>query len=216
VPDIFTSQPTASAPKPSSSLRSMSSGIRQAVSSFMYLPQGMRFETQQEDEKIILFLRRHWVTNTGWIFLSLLLIFLPFFLFPYILVSGIVPNELVIRYLSFITLVWYLITSTFILSNFLMWYFNVVIVTNERVIDIDFINLLNKKLAETRIARIEDVSMHTGGIIRAFFDYGDVIVQTAASKQEFFFNSVPKPDQVVSVINQLMETEEEEMEENPA
>lgn len=77
------------------------------------------------------------------------------------------------------------------------------------MIDIDFINILNKKIAETRISKIEDVTQRSGGFLMAFFDYGNVIVQTAAMEQAFQFHLVPHPQKVVTIINQLMGKEEE-------
>ncbi|MBI4991017.1 PH domain-containing protein [Candidatus Gottesmanbacteria bacterium] len=111
--------------------------------------------------------------------------------------------------MTFFILGWYLITFSYIFINFLLWYFTVSIVTNERIIDIDFINLLNKKFAETRINRIEDVTMRTGGFIRAFFDFGDVLVQTAAKEVQFEFLAVPHPEKVVRTVNELMGKTEE-------
>lgn len=214
MPDIFISpKKTAHLPKapPSPPLV----GLSQALSAYMYMPQGMHFETQEEGETIVLFLRKHVITQIIWIVISILLLILPFFLFPSLVLSGIIPAQIPYPLTSFFILVWYLITFSYLLSHFLLWYFTVSIVTNERVIDIDFVNLLNKKFAETRIARVEDVTMRTGGFIKAIFDFGDVLVQTAAHEQEFQFYSVPKPDKVVRIMNQLMGKEEQELEGNP-
>lgn len=190
-------------------------GFRQALSPFLYKPERMRFETQEEGEFIYLLLRRHWVTNVGWVLLGIILFVLPTFLFPYLLITGILPQSFTLNYLGISFFIWYLITFTYVFSNFLLWYFNVVIITNERVIDIDFINLMNKKLSETRISHVEDVTTKTGGIMKAFFNYGDVIIQTAAHEVEFYFNAVPMPDRVVEVLNQIIESEEAEHEVNP-
>lgn len=164
----------------------------------------MRFETQEPGETIVLFLRKHWVTNFVWIVVSVVLIITPFFLLPSLILNNIIPAQVPQSYTTFFFFVWYLISFSYIFGNFLLWYFTVSIVTNERIIDIDFINLLNKKFAETRIERVEDVTMKTGGFLKAFFDYGDVLVQTAAKEQEFQFYSVPTPDRVVRIINQMM------------
>jgi hypothetical protein len=96
------------------------------------------------------------------------------------------------------------------LINFLLWYFTVSIVTNERVIDIDYVTILNKKFAATMIAKIEDVTMRRSGFMQAIFNYGDVVIQTAAHEVQFGFLSVPKPEEVVRIINQLMGREEHE------
>lgn len=206
MPDIFTSPTKPKVKVEKGSLKTQTGG---ALSQFLFMPTGIRFETQEHGESIILFLRKHWVTNVPWILTAFLLIIAPSIIFPFFLSGNIVPVEIQNSFISLIILIWYLFSFSFIFVNFLLWYFTVSIVTNERVIDIDFINILNKKFAETRINRIEDVTQRSGGFLMAFFDYGNVIVQTAAAEQSFQFQLVPYPQQVVRIINQLMGKEEE-------
>lgn len=168
------------------------------------MPDGVRFETQEPGETIILLLRKHWITNLAWVLTGFFLIISPLFIFPLIAISGIVSAQLSGSLLSFFILVWYLLSFSYILVNFLLWYFTVSIVTNQRIIDIDFINILNKRFSATRIAKVEDVTMRRGGFVRALFNFGDVFVQTAGAEIEFEFLAVPKPENVVRTINELM------------
>ncbi len=172
------------------------------------MPEHMKFETQGEGEMVILLLRRHFITNIPWVVLGIVLLITPFYIFPAISVLGIIPSSFPNSFIMFSILVWYTFTLGFLLAQYLSWYFNVSIVTNERIVDIDLTNLLYKTISETRISKIEDVSSHTGGFIRAVFDYGDVDVQTAGSSPNFEFLAVPDPENVVRVINQLMGKEE--------
>jgi len=176
---------------------------------FHSMPRGLRFESQQEDETIILFLRQHWITNLPWILASILLVIVPTFLFPLLTTFQILPDWTPSGFITVIVFGWYLASFSYIFVNFILWYFTVGIVTNERVIDIEFVNILNKKTSETRITKIEDVTERTAGFIRGVFDYGDVYVQTAATATEFHFLAVPHPVEVVKVINQLMENVED-------
>ncbi|MBI2617612.1 PH domain-containing protein [Candidatus Gottesmanbacteria bacterium] len=214
MPDIFVSPASPQNPKPSATapMKPIMEGMKQVLSSYMVRPTGITFETQSDDETIILFLRKHWVTNLHWIVISFILLILPPILFPALFFSGSIPTGTTGQFLFFLILSWYLLTFSYMLGNFLIWYFTVSIVTEERVVDIDFVNLLNKRFSETRIAKIEDVTMSTQGFIRSFFDYGDVYVQTAGTELEFEFLAVPHPDRVVRIINQLMGKEEEENE----
>jgi len=206
VPDIFNSQATATKVSPQ---KHQMNGLSQAISAYMFMPDGIRFETQEPGETIVLLLRKHWLTNLSWLLIAVLIIIIPLFLFPAIIVGGVNIGQVPKNFISLLIFGWYLMVFSFILVNFLLWYFTVSIVASERIVDIDFINLLNKKFAETRIARVEDVTMRTGGFIRSFFDYGDVFVQTAAKEAVFQFEAVPHPDQVVRIINQLIGKEEE-------
>lgn len=174
------------------------------LAAFSLMPKGIRFETQKEDEEILLLLRRHWITNLDWILFSLLLLALPLFLFSSISFLDAWPEYIPKGYMAVAFVFWYLATLGFILIEFLMWYFNVSIVTDERVIDIDFYNLLYKKFSSTRLDRVEDVTFRLGGFARAFFDFGDVYVQTAGTEINFEFLAVPHPEQVVRIIVEIM------------
>ena|SRR3989344_314392 len=208
MPDIFVSSKTA----PAMSSLKKETPVNGALSAFLFMPGDVRFETQEPGEEVILLLRRHWVTNVFWIMMSILFLITPIFLFPLVSLSGTVPRWVPNSLISLLIWGWYLLTFSYMLVKFLLWYINIFIVTSERIIDIDFINLLNKKFAATRIAKVEDVTMRTGGFIKAMFDYGDVLVQTASKEHQFGMNSVPHPDRVVRIINQLMGKEEHEHE----
>lgn len=216
MPDIFISPSPAASGSPSSQSFLMgkkppkTTPFRQALSAYLFMPEGMRFETQEEGETIILLLRKHWITNAGWILISLILLATPFFLFPTIVLTVNLSQPLLRNLVPLLIFSWYLLTFSYMLVNFLLWYFTVSMVTSERIVDVDFVNILNKKFAATRIARVEDVTMRTGGFLRAFFDYGNVFVQTAATDAVFQFDAVPKPEQVVRIINRLMGKEEDE------
>ncbi len=177
---------------------------KQFFSAYMFMPDDIRFETQAPGESIILLLRRHWITNFVWVGTGALLVIIPILLVPALVISGIIPSNFPGSFFGLTILVWYLLTFSYILVNFLLWYFTVSIVTNDRIVDIDFINILYKKFAETRIMRIEDVTNKTGGFVQSIFDYGDVIVQTAAKEAMFQFGSVPHPEKVVRIINELL------------
>lgn len=43
---------------------------RRPLASFLMRPHGVSFETREDEEQIILFLRKHFVTNIPWIFTS--------------------------------------------------------------------------------------------------------------------------------------------------
>ncbi len=91
-----------------------------------------------------------------------------------------------------------------------MWYFNVYILTNERIVDLDFVGILDKQVAFTTLNHIEDITPKTIGFFGTFFDYGNVYIQTAAEKPEFDFEKVPRPDDVAHLILQQVRIEEKE------
>lgn len=178
---------------------------RNPLAAFVANPPDIRFETQEREEKIILLLRRHWITNLTWVFLMVLMILAPFFL-PFFPILDFLP----LRYQTMAVILWYLLTLAFVLENFLSWYFNVNIVTDERIVDIDFYSLIYKEVSHCKIDQIQDISFKMGGISRTIFNYGDVLVQTAAEIPVFGFESVPQPALVVQKLNELILEEEQE------
>lgn len=176
------------------------------LAAFAIDPLNVHFATQGEDERVHLFLRRHFITNLTWIALSILLLLTPPVLVP--LFGGALPfaSLLIPNVLFVLTLFYYVIVfGTVILASFINWYFNVYIVTNERVIDVDFVNILYREVSATRLNLIQDVTTKTGGVIRAIFNYGDVFIQTAGNEANFDFHAVPKPQEVAREIEKLME-----------
>lgn len=174
-------------------------------SSFCYYPDKVNFINQDSEEKVILLLRRHPITNLGWILISFLMIIAPSFLSvfsPFTLLPG--------DYQLVLTLVWYLVTSAFILESFLKWFYNVNIVTDERVIEVDFFNLFYREITDANIDQIQDVTPRVGGGVRTFFNYGDVLIQTASAIPLITFEAVPNPDKVARVLRDLRIEEEEE------
>ena len=169
------------------------------------LPKRVHFETQEAKEKIILLLRQHWFTQVGWVLAVVAMLFLPL-VFNVIPIIDFLPDN----YRFMAVLVWYLLIIAFIYEQFLSWFFDVWLITDERVVDIHFSNLLYKQVSEAKIDNIEDVTYNQGGVIKAMFDYGNVSLQTAAEQKLFEIKDVPSPNRVVQVLNELKLEEEEE------
>lgn len=168
-------------------------------------PQGLRFETQEQEEKIYLFLRQHFIVNIPWILLTGVMLIAPTVIFP--LVLRIIPFQVQIPfgYMVIGTLFWYLATFGFALANFITWYFNIYIVTNERVVDIDFLYLLYKEYSEAELSKIQDITYNTGGILATIFNYGNLSIKTAGDNPNLDFEKVPQPQMVVETIRELLE-----------
>lgn len=173
--------------------------------SFYVKPKSIKFETQDPEEEVLLLLRKHPVTNLWWILISILLLIAPM-VFEITSFLAFLPAGF-----SFMSiLLWYLVSTAFVLENLLSWLFNVYIVTDERIIDVDFHNLSYREISETKIDKIQDVSFSMGGVMSVFFNYGDVIIQTAGTVSNFDFMAVPEPATVVKILQQLRTEEEQE------
>jgi uncharacterized membrane protein YdbT with pleckstrin-like domain len=173
------------------------------LSAYCYKPENVYFETQDEGEKIVLLLRKHPITNIPWIIVVILMSFAPLLLKYFPLLSFLPSNFLIAA-----IILWYLLTIASAIEGFLQWFFNVYIVTDERIVDFDFYNLIYKEISEAKIDKIQDVTYKVGGLVRTIFNYGDVAIQTAGTVPNFDFEAVPNPQEVVKIL-QALRTEEE-------
>lgn len=196
MPDIFIATPKNKKKQP------MSLNL---LASFIQKPSQIHFNGQHNSETIVLLLRRHWITNLGWLFMGFILLITPVFIFSIIDINNFMMTTIPIGFILAVILFWYLGCFGFILLNFLFWFYNVGIITNERIIDADFIHLLYSEITETIISRVEDVTNKRGGFSGIFFDYGNVFVQTAGTDANIEFMGIPKPSFVVEIISKLQE-----------
>lgn len=174
-----------------------------SLGSYVVRPASVHFATQAETEEILLILRRHPITQLLWILMAAVLIILPLFTFPF-LRDVFADLQIPGSYQIVLVLFWYLATFAFILTNFVLWYFNVNIVTDRRVIDIDFPSLLVEEVSGTHIEQIEDVTFQQIGVLSTIFNYGDVFVQTAGPDTNIEFLQIPNPKNVARIILELM------------
>lgn len=178
---------------------------KNSFSSFLARPKIFTFDSRDDDEEIILVLRRHWFTNLAWVFIALGMLFAPLSLSFFPVLEPFPAN-----YRFILALFWYLLTFAIAFEKFLSWYFNVFIITEERVIDIDFYNLLDKKISEAKISMIQDVTAKTNGVAQTLFNYGTVLVQTASEIPVITIDKIPSPNLVLQVLQQMRSEEEQE------
>lgn len=169
-------------------------------SSYLEHPTNFRFEGQDPEEKILLVLRAHPITNLSWIVLAVLLFLAPFFtplvLSVFDLSLSIIPATFTIIFL----VINYLLVLLISFEGFLHWYFNVYIVTEKNIVDVDFHSLLFKNIDVAPLRNIEDTSSSMGGILNSIFHYGNVFIQTAGATKNIDFHSVPRPHHVADFI----------------
>lgn len=166
--------------------------------SFCIYPE-LKFETQGDDEQVVLVLRAHPITQIPWLLnafmLSVALIVINLLLPP-------IFNGLQFMFLNFF---WIAIIFAYAWFNILSWLFNVGIITSERVIDIDFSSVVYREVTETPLNRIQDITNKSGGFLESFIDFGDIFVQTAGTEPNIEFLNTPKPTVVVKIINGLIQ-----------
>lgn len=173
---------------------------KHSLSSVLVNPDVFNFEERDNQEEILVVARPHWITNLSWILISILMILAPALL-KFIPIIKDIPT----KYSSLGILVWFLLTFAIIFENFLSWYFDVFIITDKRVIDIDFNNLLDKKFSEAKLSMIQDVTSRVSGLGQTMFNYGTIHIQTAAEVSYITFDKVPHPEKIIKILQLLRE-----------
>jgi len=173
--------------------------------------EGHFFPEQHENEKIILFTRRHWINFFGHLMITALigavievLIYLSYLYIPFINESA--DAAVIVFTLGAIValMVW--------LIMFIGWvdyYLDIWMVTNERIVEIKQNALFNRQISELDLEDIEDVSAKVVGFLGTLLGYGTIFVQTAATTEMFEFLRIPKPYEVQKVVLMLKSQMEE-------
>jgi hypothetical protein len=175
------------------------------TSSFIKNPKNTFFYGEDKGEKILYVLRSSFVTNAGWILLAILLLFAPVLIDPVFYFLNLDTPGLLSPGLIFsIHGLWYLFTFGYIFERFLNWYFNIYIITDKRIVDMDFLHLLHRKISEAPLRNIEDITYDIRGTMQVVFNYGDITIQTAAEQREFNFEGIHKPARVQDILSDLV------------
>jgi len=205
MPDIFIDQPkpTTEIPEEHHEHHRLPNKLSM-LSTFVRDPLGVALAEQHEDEHILLFIRRDFVTNIPWILSTLILLILPFFvpaLFQEATFSfAIIPTSIII----IITSLYFLIVLGFAFANFVTWFYDIGIVTEKRAVDIDFYNISFVSVATARAQDLKDVRYSQRGFFESLFDYGDVTLVVEASGETLTFEKAPRPAEVVSTLSALI------------
>lgn len=168
-------------------------------------PTDICFAGEDTDEAILYIFKKSFFTNIDWLLGTIILLLIPA-LVSYIY-SFAQPTEQALISLGFkLTLsgFWYLFVFGYIIYNFLNWFFNVYIITNKRIVDIDFNGLLYKNISEAPLQSVEDVTSNINTVIKTILNYGSVFIQTAAEKREFEFADVADPGKVRDLISDVI------------
>ena len=174
-------------------------------------PLGVTFEGQEKGEVIILLLRAHIITLVPAVLATTILLLAPIFVPSFLNLLNIDLANFLSPVQTLLTGVfWYLLTFGYAFYKFIFWYFNVYLLTNERVVDFDFRGILHKETSYAKLLQIQDVSPKIIGFFGTFFHYGNVFLQTAGTKPEFEFHHVARPNEVAQAILEQSRLEEGE------
>jgi membrane protein YdbS with pleckstrin-like domain len=176
-----------------------------AFKSLIKQPKSTSYDGEDKDEQILYILRASTLLLFPTFFLTGVMAFAPLFIGPF-LADFRIGNVNVFGAGSLFVLgiFWYLFVAGYALQSFLNWFFNSYIITNKKIVDIDFHGVLYKNISEATLTNIEDITSNVKGTLGIVFNIGSVLIQTAAEKPEFEFSNIENPAKIRDIIADLV------------
>src|SRR3989344_642308 len=172
---------------------------------------------ERTDESIFIFARPYILSFLPWLTIGIMLVFGGMFFaifipqaFPVILSYNMVFDIYVVMVSAY-----FLLIIPFFTVGFIDYYYDLLIVTDRRLLDIDQNSLFSRSVNELALEQIEDVAASNNGILRTLFDFGDVTVQSAGTKEKFIFRGVACPRQITDIILDLADQAKQRIERGP-
>lgn len=169
-------------------------------SSFRAFPEELTFQGKEKDENVVLVTRSHWIAYLPFPAAALTILLLP-------LLFALFFPSFTENIFLFFALLFSCITVSFTIMvyAFVRWFYDVNIVTDKRIIDLEFTSVVSHRFSEARLVRIEDIKHKQMGIVGSIFDVGTVYFQTAGAKAHIAFDDIPRPRDVQNIMYGLLE-----------
>jgi hypothetical protein len=160
----------------------------------MYIP-------LEKDEQIVMQVHRHWFFLLTHAVLLALVLALPYVLWVLFVRAGILASGGIDAGAAWILIVlWVLVGWTLYFKFFTLYWLDIWVVTNKRLIDVDYKRLFDRDIAILRIEQVQDVQVRVTGVLGNLLKYGSVNVQTAGTSREFVIDQIAMPEAVRDAI----------------
>ncbi len=173
------------------------------------------FPSERQDESIYVFARPYYLSFLPWLGIgaALLIIGVIFVILIFLGFTDLVGSGLGYNVFVVISSAYFLMLIPFLTVAFIDFYYDIHIVTDHRLVDINQKSLFAREINELALEEVQDVSTQNTGISSSFFDFGDVVIETAgAEANKFVFNSVLHPRDIATIILDLAEQAKQRLE----
>lgn len=163
----------------------------------------LHFKGQMENEEIVTFFRRHWIV--------LLPHAIPFLL--YLAVIGVFLSNLpkfqlpsIDQFFFQLLVILVTVATAYMIHRFFLkmidHYLNVVIITNQRVVEIKKSLFVHDGKESVDMRKVQDIQKQQNGLIKNFIRCGELFITLGTSEPKVLSN-VPNPDYHFRLLNRL-------------
>ncbi|MDR2336776.1 MAG: PH domain-containing protein [Candidatus Nomurabacteria bacterium] len=151
------------------------------------------FSGQRVGEKVLAVFRRHVITmRKGFlVWYCLLAIAVVIFIFPLPSVKGWIGSGLLV------------FGSLYFFYHWLLWYFSVSVVTNERIRQISQKGFFKKSVVDISLDKVHSLSYTVPGFMAGLYHYGTIIIQTEVG--DLTLTYISHPDKIYDEIQGAMD-----------
>lgn len=150
----------------------------------------------KEHEKVLRVVRHHAIIIVPHLIICFIILVLNFFLMYYLFLQGwwgVALFGAVIFVVAF-----------YCWRMFFLYRRNKIVITNERLIDVEQSGFFEKFVTDVPFLNIKEVEARIKGIFSTIFRFGSLKITLNQDIAPFEFYKIPKPDEVQEVINGLL------------
>lgn len=169
---------------------------------------GIEEHGARQNERLIIRVHKHWFALFREVAGIALLFIVPLIAIP---VAGTLfatsSNAADLGAITvFFASLWALICWSLLFARWTDYYFDILIITNLRIIDVDLRGLFHVDISSILdLDNIQDIKTESIGIVRNLLGFGRIVIQTASSAREFKFEDAPYPRRIEKLIRNAQE-----------
>jgi hypothetical protein len=95
---------------------------------------------------------------------------------------------------------WTLLVSFYAIRKYILWLLNIYLLTNKRLICVGYSGLFEKKVLESPLGRILNVSFSTKGFWQTLFKFGSVEVQVSGLPEPMILQNLSHPSEIKDLL----------------
>lgn len=151
-----------------------------------------QFDGQHPDEDVLMVFRRHPIVMRRGLIMVLVGALI-----------GMIPVAIWPEYKNFVYLpIGMLLGGIFLFRDWIGWYFSVVIVTDQRLVQITQKGLFNRTVADISLDKIMSVNYQIAGIQETLLQFGTILIQTFVG--DMMLEQVHHPENVQQEITGIL------------